>query len=184
MKATEELKTQLRGVAARRVEAFITTNKRIESDFKIIENIRELEIYKKAKVVLSYYPSMNEPMITELFNDQGKTFYFPKITPDGLAVGTGRLAIGKLGIYEPITTTNITEFDILLIPGAAFDVNLNRLGRGRGYFDRFLANAKGFKLGVAYEAQIFATVPVEAHDIKMDAIVTEQRIIRKSEKKK
>lgn len=178
MTAIEELKAQLRNVANKRVESFITTNTRIESDYKIVKSIRNFEIYKKAKTVLTFYPSQNEPVITDIFKDPGKTFYFPKISGDGLTVGTGRLAIGKFGIYEPIITSDTRDFDLMLIPGNAFDIHFNRLGRGKGYFDKFLKTATGFKLGIGYDVQVFASVPVEPHDVKMDGVLTEKRIMR------
>jgi len=58
----------------------------------------------------------------------------------------------------------------------AFDHNLNRLGYGGGFYDRFLANTTALKIAIAYDFQVKESIPSEAHDIKMDFIVTEQRI--------
>ena len=70
---------------------------------------------------------------------------------------------------------------MVLIPGLAFDAKGNRLGRGKGYYDRFLADPRmqlALKVGVAWNFQVVSEVPVSAHDIPMDWIVTEEGIIK------
>jgi 5-formyltetrahydrofolate cyclo-ligase len=92
-----------------------------------------------------------------------------------------QLKIGRYDILEPIEelkTINPNDPEILFIPGIAFGINYERLGRGGGYFDIFLPKTSGLKVGLAYEFQIFDSLPVQEHDIKMDIIVTEKRIIR------
>lgn len=85
---------------------------------------------------------------------------------------------GHWGILEPkIVTPPAREPDVWLVPGLAFDVKGNRLGRGLGYFDRLLERAGGVKIALAYDFQILKEVPVKAHDVQMDFIVTETQII-------
>lgn len=68
--------------------------------------------------------------------------------------------------------------EIVLIPGLAFDASGTRLGRGKGYFDRALENNKTtLKIGVGFEVQLLDSLPQEEHDVKMDFVVTEKRII-------
>lgn len=69
---------------------------------------------------------------------------------------------------------------ILLIPGLAFDKKGVRLGRGKGFYDRYLEHFKGQKIGVAWECQLLASVPSDVFDQQMDYVVTEQRIIKVS----
>lgn len=64
-----------------------------------------------------------------------------------------------------------------LVPGLAFDQTGNRLGRGRGYYDRLLAGATGSKIGVAHDCQIVPAMPTCAHDVRMDYVVTETRVV-------
>lgn len=90
---------------------------------------------------------------------------------------------GAYGILEP--SAEITQpvkegdIDIAVVPGVAFDLRKHRLGYGAGYYDRFLRRLKPSckRIGIAFEMQIVDEIPVEAHDIAMDFIVTESRII-------
>lgn len=68
--------------------------------------------------------------------------------------------------------------DVLLIPALAFDVSFNRLGRGAGYYDRYLESFKGVKIGIGFELQLFESIPVSKFDIKMDYIITEKNIYK------
>ncbi len=68
---------------------------------------------------------------------------------------------------------SIEQMDLVILPAIAFDVCGNRLGRGGGYYDKFLRNVGIPKLGLAYSFQILDKVPVEKHDIKVDYIFTE-----------
>ncbi|MEM3372875.1 MAG: 5-formyltetrahydrofolate cyclo-ligase [Candidatus Anstonellales archaeon] len=170
-------KNHVRELAKRRIEEFFDNNNRIDADARIVNRLINSHLYKNAKRIFSFYPMQNEPMITEIFKDKSKDFYFPKISGDKILVGTGKLSPGKFGIYEPVIITNINTFDLILIPAMAFDIHFNRLGRGLGYFDKFLKTVKGFKLGICYDVQVFASIPFEEHDEKVDGILTEKRLL-------
>ena len=91
------------------------------------------------------------------------------------------LAVGQFGILEP--KPGAAEFaardpiDVALVPGLAFDETGNRLGRGMGYFDRLLPGIGGAKIALAYDFQILKEIPAEAHDARVDFIVTEIRVV-------
>ncbi len=90
---------------------------------------------------------------------------------------------GAYGIMEPfehLQIVNNKKIDIVVIPGVAFDEYGNRLGFGKGYYDKFLAkNMHMLKVALSYEVQISRDkLPVDIHDIKMDYIITENRILR------
>jgi 5-formyltetrahydrofolate cyclo-ligase len=65
--------------------------------------------------------------------------------------------------------------DLALVPGLAFDASGRRLGHGGGHFDRLLARTAGLRAGVAFEVQMVRRVPVDAHDVNMDAVITDKR---------
>lgn len=65
-----------------------------------------------------------------------------------------------------------------LVPGVAFSPDGGRLGRGRGYYDRLMAGAEGFRIGIAFSWQLLAGIPVEAHDVRMHVLVTERGVFR------
>jgi 5-formyltetrahydrofolate cyclo-ligase len=92
------------------------------------------------------------------------------------------IATGKFGISEPLPACEeipLNRFDLVLVPGLAFDVNGNRLGRGRGFFDRILSAASGVKCGVAYDFQLLDRIPTEPHDAKVNFIFTPSRCVRR-----
>jgi 5-formyltetrahydrofolate cyclo-ligase len=66
---------------------------------------------------------------------------------------------------------------ILLVPGVAFSRRGQRLGRGRGFYDRYLESFKGLKIGICFEEQLVDSLPVEPHDISVDAVVTDGEIV-------
>jgi len=78
---------------------------------------------------------------------------------------------------------DIADIDLVIVPGVVFDKSGHRIGYGHGYYDRFLDNLEkinknAVKVGLAYDFQIADKVPIEKHDVPVDKIVTEKRIIR------
>ncbi len=68
---------------------------------------------------------------------------------------------------------------MIVIPAVAYDRNGNRLGRGKGFYDRLLASTKARKVGVAYDFQLIDDdIPVDAHDVPVDIVITESRFIK------
>ncbi len=94
------------------------------------------------------------------------------------------LITGFMGIPEPNVPAgrerNINDADLVIMPGAAFDSMGNRLGYGAGYYDKLLAGLKRKSplVAIAYEEQIVDSIPSEPHDVKVQAIVTDKRVIR------
>lgn len=89
---------------------------------------------------------------------------------------------GKFGVSEPLSGCGeipLDRFDLVLVPGMAFDQHGNRLGRGRGFYDRILAGTSGIKCGVAYDLQLLELIPTEAHDAKVDFVFTPSRNLRR-----
>jgi 5-formyltetrahydrofolate cyclo-ligase len=89
---------------------------------------------------------------------------------------------GKFGVSEPLIELEeipLHLFDLILVPGMAFDLGGNRLGRGRGFYDRILAQASGIKCGVGYDFQLLEEIPTEPHDAKVDFMFTPNRGLRR-----
>jgi 5-formyltetrahydrofolate cyclo-ligase len=87
------------------------------------------------------------------------------------------LVVGEFGILEPRADAPVMMPVVWLVPGLAFDGNGNRLGRGRGFYDALLRGMPGLKIGLAHDFQLLDTVPVEAHDARVDVVVTETRVV-------
>ena len=89
---------------------------------------------------------------------------------------------GKFGVREPAASCAeipLDRFDLVLVPGMAFDLSGNRLGRGRGFYDRLLEKVSGIKCGVAYDFQLLEQIPTEPHDAKVNFILTPSRCVRR-----
>ena len=71
----------------------------------------------------------------------------------------------------------LDELDVIIVPGAAFDARGNRLGYGAGFYDKLLSAFKKLTIAVAFEEQIVPKVPADPHDVPVQKIVTEKRII-------
>jgi 5-formyltetrahydrofolate cyclo-ligase len=95
------------------------------------------------------------------------------------------IVTGKLGVREPAASCAeipLNQFDLILVPGMAFDLSGNRLGRGQGFYDRLLENASGIKCGVGYDFQLLEKIPAEPHDAKVDFILTPTRCVKAGKK--
>ena len=88
---------------------------------------------------------------------------------------------GAFGIRTPVPARSRRvpkeEIDFILVPGLAFDENGGRLGRGAGYYDRYLIGSSAFLMGFCLDIQLVENVPVDAHDVRMHAVVTDSQIL-------
>lgn len=142
--------------------------------------------YKSAKRVLLYSDINNEVktenLALQLMNG-GTEVYLPALKEGRLVTGPydGGLQAGPYGVREPIVIDDRTDFDVVAVPGLAFDSGLYRLGYGGGYYDRLLPGLKlSVKAGLGYGFQIVGTVYREEHDFPLDALITENYIYRRS----
>jgi 5-formyltetrahydrofolate cyclo-ligase len=90
------------------------------------------------------------------------------------------IVTGKFGVREPAAhcaEMSLDKFDLVLVPGMAFDRRGNRLGRGRGFYDRLLESVSGVKCGVCYDLQLQESIPTERHDARVDFILTPGRLV-------
>ena len=92
------------------------------------------------------------------------------------------LIVDNYGILEPkyVDKNNIGDnFDLIIMPGVAFDRCGNRIGYGGGYYDKYLLNIKEDikKIALAYDIQVIDDIHREKHDIKVDCIITEKEIV-------
>jgi len=159
---------------------------------KVIKQVENLEPILKKDVFLFYYPHKNEvdlrPLIEKLLK-QGKTVLLPKTTDkDILPIQINSLASlkeGKFSIPEPEGTPFPKEkIDVVFVPGVAFDKKGNRIGYGKGFYDRFLKDFDPIKVGVAFDFQVIDELPAEDHDEKVDFIITPTKIYEIKEEEK
>lgn len=146
----------------------------------VIKKVLCSKFYQGAKVVLLFNSLPDEIDVKPLIDNaliSKKTLLLPTVVGEDIVlkhhnINDGFIK-GKFGILEPTGEifNDYDAIDFALIPGVAFDKNFNRLGRGKGYYDRLLPKliyAK--KMGICFEYQVFEKIPTENHDIKMDGL--------------
>lgn len=118
--------------------------------------------------------SQKKDIFLPRFNEVEKVYYFVRFS------NWNDLEAGYFGIMQPKNSkkVDIKSLDVVFFPGLAFDKNGVRLGWGTGVYDKLLTGSEALKIGLAYDFQVAKSLPKEAHDIKVDLIVTEKRILK------
>ena len=181
-----EQKLRLRNELKQR-RSELPENKRNKMSKQIINFLHEIEDFNQAKNIFCYMSYLSEVETSPLINhfiEQDLTLAVPKIigNTEMIAVELTHLTDiepDKMGIMTPKSNQKVSlPFDIAITPGVGFTDKGDRLGYGRGYYDRwFVNNEVKTKIGIAFEAQVVETLPTEETDISLDILVTEERII-------
>ena len=145
----------------------------------IVDKLLNLDIYKKAKVI-ALYRSLKDEVDTSLLIAKSlkeKIVLLPKVMDNKMIfIRINQDTIFKkstFGVLEPIGEVFNDNIDLIIVPGVSFDKELNRLGFGSGYYDKYLSNKNIYKIGIGFDAQIVSNLPVDNYDIKMDMIITD-----------
>lgn len=182
-----ELRKQIKAARDR-----LTDQEKRQKDVLIAKKILRMQIYRDASEIYLYAAFFREAGTDLIFRaaaEAGKTIYYPKV------VGTEmefygvepeeKLPIGYMGIREPSGKGKdpaAVSRGVMIVPGVAFDVCCNRVGYGKGFYDRFLRGHPGpVTVGLAYEFQIFDRIETNKDDVALDYIVTEQKIYQRNE---
>jgi len=132
------------------------------------------------KTIASYVPLANEPDVTE-FNRlaaQSANLVLPRIIGDSLEFASGEQVRGPLGIYEPTgEVVELASIGLMILPALAVDEMGNRLGKGKGFYDRVLGSFKGLSVAVVFESEVIEAVPSEPHDQRVAMIATPLRTL-------
>ena len=156
-----------------------------EESARIIDQLEHMQLFKDAETVMLYYPIHNEvdlrPLLTKY--EGQKTFLLPVTHRRSIEVrpydGEDMMRTGRWGVPEPQTETWHGPSDLMIVPGVVFDYHCHRIGRGAGFYDRFLSRHPMVKkIGVCYTFQLkHRTIPHTWFDHKMDRVVTPQKTI-------
>ncbi len=164
----------------------IMTKEQVEEQSALImAQLEQMSAFREAKTVLLYYPIHNEvdlrPLLTK-YKGQ-KIFLLPVTHRHSMEVrpydGEDMMRRGRMGVPEPQTKTYHGRIDLIIVPGVVFDQHRHRIGRGGGYYDRFLRKQlTAKKVGVCYSFQLKKhTIPHSWRDQKLDRIITPQQTI-------
>ncbi len=183
----DKKKTRQRVLQQRR--AFSATEK-TPAEQRMLKFLQSWEVFRQAKTIHIFISKTDEPDTSPIIEsawESGKTVAVPCVIPESFELFHSQLksfedlSSGALGVLEPSPEGRIAmnpeSFDLVIIPGVAFDRQGGRLGYGKGYYDRFLEQTAAFRLALAFNFQVLEKVPTEKHDVPMNGILTESGII-------
>lgn len=190
MSALSEAKAALRRDVRARL-ALLTPLERAQAADQLFERTMSWSVWREAGTVLLSWSLPDELSATGLIAAalaDGR-----RVTLPGFDAATGQyvayevnhhekdLIPGKFGIREPhpdLHKVSLTELDLVIVPGVAFDAAGNRLGRGKGFYDRLLGQAIAADFcGIGYDDQVVSGVPVEPHDVQLHYLLTPSRLL-------
>lgn len=168
----------------------LSAQDRAERSRRVADRVATLEAFARARI-LALYSSLGAEVdtsgIARRALEAGKVLAWPRVDPGARALEFASclpeaLVPGPLGSREPPGEADRVELgriDCILVPGVAFDARGRRLGRGRGHYDATLAALprRAVRIGLAFEVQVVPEVPREGHDVPLDAVVTEERVL-------
>ncbi|MBI5287248.1 MAG: 5-formyltetrahydrofolate cyclo-ligase [Deltaproteobacteria bacterium] len=162
-----------------------------EKSLDIERRFINMQDYKRAMGIALYASFKNEVLTDEIFLDaveEGKQVFYPTVIKDRKGLGfvkvNGRddLMTGSYDILEPggKGVMDRPPVNLVVVPGVAFDMMGNRLGYGKGYYDRALVGLKGQAgfIALAFDFQIVESIPTQPHDVRVGWIITEKRTIK------
>lgn len=147
----------------------------------MFDRIEQSAAFIVAENILLYH-SLPDELSTREFIEKWasrKHFFLPRVNGvnlDILPYDRTRMAMGAFHIEEPqgTDTARIDQVELIIVPAVAYDRRGNRVGRGKGYYDRLLADSRATKIGVGYDFQLIdEEIPAEPHDVAVDIVVTE-----------
>jgi 5-formyltetrahydrofolate cyclo-ligase len=185
--AKEELRKRL--AALRRA---LNAEARAQRARAMCERLLSLEPFRDADVIAAYMPLRFEiaPTIAvERAHELGKRVVLPRVDPVTKMLTLHRhdpgdeLLESAFMVREPLETAEIVspqDVDVVLVPGLAFDSRGQRLGYGQGFYDRLLLHMRALRIGLAFDFQLLVEVPSFPHDLPVDWLVTDHRVLRSS----
>ena len=154
----------------------------------IVDSLTTLRIFKDAVTVATYLSLKSEVDLSSLLpsGPRSKCFVAPRTLPNfelsfHRISSKDTLETGFGGVQQPLESTElvpVNKIDLFLVPVTACDRQGNRLGFGKGYYDRTLARAAGYKLGIGFHCQLLEHVPFDSFDIPMNGFISEDGLIQ------
>ena len=183
-----EIQKAKAGLRAEMASIRLRPDERARDSAAICAHVKQLPEWASSQVVLLFAALPDEPDVVRLW-DESKQICLPRFRADRSyeAAHVGNLAdlvSGQFGILEPpgsAVCAGPSEVDLVVAPGMAFDAAGFRLGRGRGFYDRWLEGLTAFRCGIGFDHQLVSDVPHELHDARMDVVVTPSGAFRSDE---
>jgi len=169
-------------VKARHLLTGIDIDLRQAASRKILDQLEGWEPWRAAQTVCAFSALPCEPDILTPWPVE-KKIILPRVAGFNLNLHfvehAGELVVGSFGVFEPSEHASVAQAkaDLILVPGLAFDPSGTRLGRGGGYYDRFLKGVEGLRVGICFQEVVFDRIPCEPHDVMVDFLATPEGII-------
>lgn len=149
---------------------------------RIFRQVEEHERFRRAQVVAAFCALKDEPTTETTLRrwvEQGKRVAVPRVEGERMRFfyyEPTKLVRGAFGIEEPSEEAELCPpcaMDLMVVPGVAFTAAGDRLGRGKGYYDKYLSqnDFRGYTIGVGYAHQLLETLPTEEHDRQLDTVI-------------
>ena len=178
-----QVRRELKETAARFSENYVD-----EASRAVCEKVLQSSEFRKAVVIFGYLSFRNEISVDLILQEAlrlGKTVAVPWIVSQNemkaaRLVRMQDLPLDRYGIRtvpEPVSIVSTDSIDLVLVPGAGFSKKGYRMGRGAGYYDRFLTQSGGFRLGITCDKLLMKDIPVDEYDQRVEALVTETKFI-------
>lgn len=170
----------------RATKALLTHSEKLTAAERVWGLLEQTAAFMMAERVLLYH-SLADELDTRGFLSKWhgrKRFFLPRVNGvnlDILPFDASTLAEGAYRIMEPTKgePVGLDTIDMVIVPAVAYDRHGNRVGRGKGFYDRLLADSRAAKVGIAYDFQLLDDdIEVEEHDTPVDIIITERRYIK------
>lgn len=165
-------------------KSLLSDEERRQAASRVFAMLEQSAAFLMADRILMYH-SLPDELSTIEFIDKWHTkkhFFLPRVNGVNLEIlpyEKSALRLGSFYIEEPEgdDIQPIDSIELVIVPAVAYDRKGNRVGRGKGYYDRLLADTRATKIGVGYDFQLVDDIDTESHDVIMDAIITESSMI-------
>ena len=153
---------------------------------EVQDNLRKIEFYRNAKTIGAYHSIGSEVQTQDILQEilnAGKELALPKVVKNDLVfkkiTSFSELELGNFSVMEPKDRCEtLNNLDVIIVPVIAITKDGFRLGYGFGYYDRYLRNKKSITIALSYAKQVIKSFTHDDHDIKINFIVTEDKVIK------
>ncbi|MBJ2185851.1 5-formyltetrahydrofolate cyclo-ligase [Paramuribaculum intestinale] len=172
-----------RTVRARK--SLLTENEKAEAAQSVFDRLEQMAAFMMADRILMYHSLPDELSTRDFLGKWSgrKHFFLPRVNGvnlDILPYEQTRLHLGAFEIEEPDGNdlTDIADIELIIVPAVAYDRHGNRVGRGKGYYDRMLAGSRATKVGVGYDFQLIDdAIDTDSHDVPVDIVITQSHTV-------
>lgn len=177
----DQIRTQ---VKARK--SLMNLHERLEAARRVFDMVEKNVAFMLADHILMYN-SLSDELSTREFIDKWsdrKKFYLPRVNGvnlDILPYDKSRMHLGAFNIEEPDgdDVTDFSTIELVIVPGVAYDRRGNRVGRGKGFYDRLLKGSSAVTIGVAYDCQLYDEIEADENDVPVQYVITERNVIKR-----